>query len=617
MLVTLPFVLLLLDYWPLQRVPDYKLRWSDWSPLLWEKWPFFALSAGSCVVTFIAQKHGEAVAPLEAYPLSVRICNSVVAYARYLLKTIYPADLAAIYPLSRQIPWGQVAGAVVVLTVISWGVWRMRVSKPYLLTGWLWYLGMLVPVIGLVQVGPQALADRYSYLPLIGVFIAVTFGIRDLVIRLQVKPVLPIAVAVLTLGGCLGATAWQLRFWQSSKTLFERALAVTRNNPTAENNLGFVLSQTGHPQEALEHFEKALQLDPDDALVHDNLALALQTLGRSREAMEHFQVASRLAPDNAKIQDNWAVALLQTGRFPEAMEHFEEALRLNPQDAQAHNNLGILLDKTGHPHAALEHFRKALQLQPNFPRAYYNLALTLSRLGQFPEAIENFERALQLQPNFPIAFNSLGRVLFADGQTDEAIAQFRTALRLRPDFVQARNNLGDALLRSGYAHFQKGRIPEAIPQLQEGLQIRPDDVMGHNYLGFALLSQGQAGPAAANFQMVLKLQPDNLDAHKYLAWILATCPDASLRNGRQAMELAEQANRLSGTNNPAILATLAAAQAEIGQFAAAVGTARKALELASSRTNTAVVNALRKQFDCYKRNVPFRDGSLTNTQPAT
>ena len=616
MLVTLPFAMLLLDYWPLQRVPDFEWRWSHWSRLIWEKWPFFILAAGSGIVTFIAQRNGEAVAPLEAYPLSVRICNSVVAYAKYLFKALYPMDLAVVYPLSREIPWGQVVGAVVVLAIISWGAWRMRRSKPYWLMGWLWYLGMLLPVIGLVQVGPQALADRYSYMPLIGVFIAVTFGLRDLVAYLQLKPVVPVSVAVLTLGVCLGVTAWQLHFWESSETLFERALAVTRNNPTAENDLGFVLIQKGHPREALEHFEKALQLEPSDALVHDNLALALQTLGHSPEAMEHFQEAARLAPNNAKIQDNWAVALLQTGQLEEATQHFQEALCLNPDNAQAHNNLGILLDKTGHPQEAIEHFRRALQLQPVFPKAYYNLALTLVKVDQLPEAIENFRQALRLQPNFPNAYNSLGRALLANGQTYEAIAQFRMALQLRPDFVEARKNLGNALLRSGYALFQNGQIPQAVACLQEGLQIHPNDLVARNYLGFAMLRQGQAGPAEANFRKVLDLQPGNVDARKYLAWILATCPDASLRNGTQAVELAQQANRLSGGNNPAILAALAAAQAEDGRFPDAVSTAQEALVLATTQTNGAVADALRVQIKSYQAGSPFRDGSLTNT-PAT
>ena len=184
MLVTLPFVLLLLDYWPLQRLPDFELRISRWSRLVWEKWPFFALAAASCVVTFVAQKRGEAVVSLGGYPLSSRIGNAAVAYVKYLFNSVYPVNLAVIYPLPiyslpKENPWVQVAGAIIVLAMISWLIWRARRQRPYLLTGWLWYLGMLVPVVGLVQVGSQAMADRFTYLPLIGVFIGVVFGLGD------------------------------------------------------------------------------------------------------------------------------------------------------------------------------------------------------------------------------------------------------------------------------------------------------------------------------------------------------------------------------------------------------------------------------------------------------
>jgi tetratricopeptide (TPR) repeat protein len=191
------------------------------------------------------------------------------------------------------------------------------------------------------------------------------------------------------------------------------------------------------------------------------------------------------------------------------------------------------------------------------------------------------------------------------------------ALRLQPDFADARNHLGDTLIRSGYALLQEGQINQAVTRLQDGLQIHPDDVVAHNYLGFAFLRQGQANQAAANFQKTLELQPDNVDACKYLAWILATCPEASIRNGAEAVELARQADQLSSGNNPAILATLAAAQAEVGHFSDAMSTAQKALAFANAQTNTAVVNALRNQIGCYEKGAPFRDNGLTNTQAKT
>ena len=588
MLVTLPFVFLLLDYWPLQRLPDFELRISRWSRLVWEKWPFFALAAASCVVTFIAQKRGEAVVSLGGYPLSSRIANAAVAYGKYLFNSVYPVNLAVIYPLPiyslpKENPWVQVAGAIIVLAMISWVIWRARRQRPYLLTGWLWYLGMLVPVVGLVQVGSQAMADRFTYLPLIGVFIGVVFGLGDLAKKLRLEPMVMASVAGVVLAGCLFATARQLRFWRDSETLFEHTLAATKDNPIAQSNLGTALSEAGQPQEAAEHFGEALRLNPGYAPAHYNLG----------------------------------VALTQTGHLQEAIEHFREALRLKPDYAMAHNNLGVALAQTGQPQEAIKHYQEALRLQPNLPDAHCDLGITLTEVGRLTEAITHFEQALQLEPNHPKAHNGLGLVLLQNGQADKAIAQFRTALQLQPDWTAARNNLGDALINFGCVLFQKGQMSQAIAPLQEGLQIRPDNVGAYNCLGFIFFRQGQAGAAVANFQKALVLQPDNADAHKYLAWILATCPDASVRNGTQAVELAQKANQFSGGGDPEITSTLAAAYAEAGRFPEAVTTAQKALQLVESQTNAAsVINDLQTQIKCYQAGLPFRDVSLTNALPA-
>jgi tetratricopeptide (TPR) repeat protein len=676
MLVTLPFVFLLLDYWPLRRVTGDgwqvtgdkksvgKLSTLNCTPnafgaqlsTILEKWPFFALAAASCVVTFVAQKRGEAVVSLGGYPLSSRIANAAVAYVKYLFNSVYPVNLAVIYPLPiyslpKENPWVQVAGAIIVLAMISWVIWRARRQRPYLLTGWLWYLGMLVPVVGLVQVGSQAMADRFTYLPLIGVFIGVVFGLGDLAKKLRLEPMVMASVAGVVLAGCLFATARQLRFWRDSETLFEHTLAVTKDNPIAQSNLGTALSEAGQPQEAAEHFGEALRLNPGYAPAHYNLGVALTQTGHLQEAMEHFREALRLNPDYARAHYNLGVALTQTGHLQEAMEHFREALRLNPDYApahynlghallqtgqpqeatahfqealrlkpdyaMAHNNLGVALAQTGQPQAAIKHYQEALRLQPNLPDAHCDLGITLTEVGRLTEAITHFEQALQLEPNHPKAHNGLGLALLQNGQADKAIAQFRTALQLQPDWTAARNNLGDALINFGCVLFQKGQMNQAIAPLQEGLQIRPDNAGAYNCLGFIFLRQGQAGEAVANFQKALELQPNNADAHKYLAWIMATCPDASVRNGTQAVELAEQAEQLSGGGNPAILATLAAAYAEAGRFPEAVTTAQKALQLVESQTNAAsVINDLQTQIKCYQAGLPFRDVSLTNALPA-
>jgi Flp pilus assembly protein TadD len=647
MLVTLPFVFLLLDYWPLQRAPNYELRLSRWLRLVWEKWPFFVLAAASCVVTFVAQKRGAAVAPLETYPLSARIGNAAVAYVEYLVKSVYPVNLAVIYPLpQKKIPWEQVAGAILVLAVISWLIWRARRQRPYLLTGWFWYLGMLVPVVGLVQVGSQAMADRYTYLPLIGVSIGVVFGLGDLAVRLRLKSTVLIPVVVVVLGGCLFATARQLQYWRDGETLFRHALAVTKDNPLAQSSLGVALGDAGHLQEAIEHFREALRLQPDDAPAHNNLGVALTKTGHPQEAMEHFREALRLQPDNATAHNYLGVALLQTGQpqkaiehlqealrlkpdsaiahynlgnvllqtgqLQEAIKHYQEALRLKPDDAMTHSSLGVALVQTGQLQEAIKHYQEALRLQPNLPEAHCNLGITLTEVGRPTEAITHFEQALQLQPNYPKAHNGLGLALLQNGQVDEAIAQFRTALQLQPSFAAARNYLGDALLHWGQELFQKGQMNQAIAPLQEGLQIHPENIGAYNHLGIALLQNGQIDQAVVQFQKALAVQPDNVEAQNNLAWVWATCPDASLRNGVKAVALARQANQLSGGQNPAILGTLAAAFAEAGHFPQAVTTAQKALQLIGSQTNAAPeVNDLLAQIKCYQAGSPFRDRNLT------
>jgi tetratricopeptide (TPR) repeat protein len=750
MLVTLPFVFLLLDYWPLRRVTGDKKSVGQLSTIL-EKWPFFVLAAASCVVTFIAQQLGQRGALQEPYPIRLRLGNTVVAYVKYLFSSVCPVNLAVIYPLPKEIPLVQIAGAMIVLGMISWLVWRRRRYEPYLLTGWLWFLGTMLPVIGLTQVGAgnAAMADRYTYFPQIGLLIGATFCIGHWAARLRLEPMVMISVAVIILAGCLLATARQLQYWRDGEALFERALAVTKDNPVAQYNLGLALGEAGHPQEAMDHFrealrlspdyaaahinlgvaltrtghlqeaiehlEEALRLKPDDALTHNNLggallqtgqpqealehfrealrlkpdyaaahynlgdallqtgqpqealehfrevlrlkpddALAHNNLGRAlaqtgqpqeaikyyqealrlqpnlpeaqydlghallqagqpREAIEHFREALRLKPDDAPAHNDLGVALAQTGQPQEAIEHFQEALRLKPDYAMTHNNLGVALAQTGQPQEAIKHYQEALRLQPNLPEAHCDLGITLTEIGRLTEAITHFERALQLEPNFSKAHNGLGLALLQNGQVEEAIAQFRTALQLQPDFTAARNQLGDALIKYGYVLFQKGQMNQAIVHLQEGLQIRPGNAEAYNCLGFIFLKQGQAGAAVADFQKALELQPNNVDAHKYLAWILAACPDASVRNGARAIESAQQAEQLSGGKDPAIITILAAAYAEAGRFPDAMTTAQKALALATAQTNTAVADALQTQIKCYQAGSPFRDRSLTNT----
>jgi Tfp pilus assembly protein PilF len=376
MVVTLPFVMVLLDYWPLKRV-KVQASGSRVQSLVLEKIPFFALAAASCVITFLAQHGGGAVASLEKVPLHYRLENVPVAYAGYLLKMIWPARLAIFYPLNA-VSRLEFAAAAAAMVVISGLVWRARRSCPYWLVGWLWFLGTLVPVIGLVQVGGAALADRYTYFPSIGIFLAVALGVRDGAERFQISKPIVGAVAGLALAACLVLTHRQLNFWQDDITLFRHAIAVTKNNDTAHLNLGFALEKAGLKNEALAEYRAALKLDPDRAETHNNLANLLDDTSHPDEALAEYQEALRINPNHVASHNNYGTLLVELGRFDEAMQQYADAARLDPADWHPPYLTGKALLKAGRDPEAISYFRQAVRLDPNNPHVLTYLAQVLA-----------------------------------------------------------------------------------------------------------------------------------------------------------------------------------------------------------------------------------------------
>ncbi len=369
MLVTLPFVMLLLDYWPLKRVASDP-RWvSKVMRLALEKWPFFLLAAVSCVVTFLvqSQRSGDAVASLELVPLHYRFCNALASYGIYLLKLVWPVGLAVFYPLPDRLTWILMVATVsgVVLVIISSFVWRMGRAQAYLPVGWLWFLATLVPVIGLVQVGGAALADRYTYIPSIGVFLAVTFGVCELADRFQVPQKAIATAGALILAICLILTENQLRYWHDSETLFAHALAVTKNNHVAHVNLGVALEQKGELNEALAEYRAAEQLAPELYHIHNNLGNLLDNLGHPNEALTEYRWAVLLNPGRPSLHNGEGVVLAELGRFDEALRQFKEAARLDPAYPWAHFEIGRLRLKQGRDAEAVDEFRAALRMDPN------------------------------------------------------------------------------------------------------------------------------------------------------------------------------------------------------------------------------------------------------------
>ena len=427
MLVTWPFVMLLLDYWPLGRLAGpmvkehrrgapHKEAATGIASLVWEKLPLFALVAASAIITFVAQSQGGAVRTFTDAPITLRLSNALVSYVKYLLLTFWPNDLAVYYPFAwAGIPAWQIIGAALLLLGITAFCFSQRKIRPYLIVGWLWFLGTLVPVIGLVQVGGQIMADRYFYVPSIGLFIAIVFGLADIAKSWRVAPLLSggIAVGVLLILATL--TNAQAQRWRDSFTLFEHTLAVTPPNLRIENSLALAMGASGKYDEAAAHFEKTLQIDPSfyDGLVGMGVTRAFQ------------------------------------GRMPEAIGYFQAAIRSQPDTPKAHVQLALALWKQNNDQAAFEEMRRASQLAPNDADIRADFGLALELVGQIPEAIEQLHEALRMNPNNAEAHGNLGLALLASGKARESVPEFEMALHLKPELKGAADNLRRAQSQLG------------------------------------------------------------------------------------------------------------------------------------------------------------------------
>ena len=412
MLVTLPFVLLLLDYWPLDRIK------GQVSKRVLEKIPLIALSAVSSIATLVAQKG--AVGYTEELPVLERFNNAVLSYVLYIWQMLSPVNLAVFYPHpENRLPLWQISSSFLLLICVTAVAIALRKKRPYLITGWLWYLGTLVPVIGLVQVGWQGRADRYTYLPQIGLYIAVTWALTDLTISWRHRRTILSAAALLTIG-LLSWGAWvQTSYWRDSETLFKHALAVTTNNDVAENNLGIVFLQKGQLDEAISLLKSAVDLRPDNSPAHENLAKALLQKGQVADALVHYRKLLELQPDNMEVHNIVGTVLVQQGQIREGVEEWQKVLEIQPDNGNALNNLGWVLATA--PEDSLRDGSRAVQLAQQavrisggrIPIVFRTLAAAYAENQQFPQAIETAQQGLELankQGNFALAAELQGSI---------------------------------------------------------------------------------------------------------------------------------------------------------------------------------------------------------------
>jgi tetratricopeptide (TPR) repeat protein len=438
MLVTLPFVLLLLDYWPLGRFEtDRRIV----QRLVVEKIPYFIISAIICVITLSIEAKG-AGASLDLIGLKTRILNTPIAYMTYIVKMIWPSSLAALYPHPGEgLSIVKAAIATALLLGISVVVIRFACERKYLPTGWFWFLGTLVPVIGLVQVGPQGWADRYSYVPLTGLFVVVAWGMPELLSKWRYREIFLVVSSIAVILVLSVCSRLQTRYWQNSETICRRALKVTRNNSIMHNNFGVVLQSQGGFDEAIDHFRRALKIRPDDTEAHNNIGNVLQKQGKLDEAIIHYLEALRIMPNDAKTYSNLGIALATQGKLDEAIRHFRRGLEIQPDNVEILNNLAIAHKSQGNFNDAISCYTRILESKPDDTKIHYKLGNMYQSQGKVEDAIRHFRRVVQIEPDNAEAHYELAGLLQSLGKLNEAIISYRKVVEIVPEWPVGLNSL--------------------------------------------------------------------------------------------------------------------------------------------------------------------------------
>ncbi len=514
MLVTLPLLLLLLDYWPLERFSNISGRTMIF-PLIKEKIPLLLLSILFGIIAYTAQSSGDAIGSLESYPLIVRVNNALLSYSIFIQKTFWPLDTAIYYPHpGKNISLIGLMCAVALLAFISFIVISLRRKAPYFLTGWVWYIVTLIPVIGIVQVGSHGMADRYTYFPLTGLFIIMVWGYHDLIKKHYRYSILLNSISCIWIVFLIVCTLFYLNVWQNSTLLFEHTLKVTNGNYFIHNNLGATYAKQGKPDPAFSHYRASLEIKPDNAKTHHNMGTLLSDTGDMEGGLRHLMEAVRLRPDYPEPYNNIGIILASQGRTKEAISHYNKALALKNDQPVAHNNLGLALSDIGEHDAAMSHLHEALRIDPGYYKAYNSVASLLIDQGKADDAIHYLEKALKKEPKYAEAHNNMGIALTKKGDYITAVFHFKEAVRLAPDNGQIHKNLGITLAGVGMAD-------EAVLHLKRAAALGPEDWSAHLMTGNVLAMLNKHDEAANFFASSLEIKPHNADAHYNLGIALA------------------------------------------------------------------------------------------------
>lgn len=691
-LVTLPFALLLLDFWPLLRTRlllpggDYgvelapvpvghpsmaphfsaaepnqeSLGTTDPSPsdaptevqptavtpstrnedqrrslfdLAIEKVPLLCLSAVFSIIVLRAQGQVGAVVSFEQLPFRLRLINIVVAYVEYLKAMFVPTRLCAYYPRPLNgWPTSTIIVAIITLTAISLlCLWQAR-RRPFLLVGWLWFLGTLAPMIGFVQVGDQSRADRYMYVPAIGLYIALAWGLDSALPRNRAGRIALGAIGAATVIACAAIAHIQVKTWRDGDSLFTRALAVTENNYYAEHGLAMLLSKNEKYEESLKQYDKVLAIAPQYLRARLDRGVLLSKLRRHKESVAELKRALEINPEIFDTHVLLAQAYAEMKDFDQAVKHLKEAIRIHPELPEAHADLGKMYYEAGKYEDAASAYRAAIEANPDLAPAQIGLIKTSIRQGKTRDAVTLAARAVEAHPTSGEAQALAGEILLATGRRAEALQRLQQAIEAEPKNPEVNRMVAAGLRSLGqfdkalayYANasqlapynaqirrewadllFNVGAWPQSVTQFTQATHLDPTDGKAQGGLALALEATGNVRQAMVHFREACRLETRWPELANNFAWQLATQADETLRDGKLAVEMAGRACDLTKRQNPSFLDTLAAAQARSGQYDAAVKTADEAIILLDKAGQARAAREVGERRDLYKRKTPF------------